>query len=103
MIIKAGVRIKGISQELLLGLFVANEVYALHGINMVVTSLLDGKHSETSLHYAGEAADLRTRNIPQDVDPQDIRKEIKDRLGEDFDVILESTHLHIEHQPRYFA
>jgi len=103
MIIKAGVRIKGISQELLLGLFVANEVYALHGVNMVVTSLLDGKHSATSLHYAGEAADLRTRNIPQDVDPQDIRKEIKDRLGMDYDVILEDNHIHMEHQPRYFG
>ena len=100
MELKSGVKLVGLHPELHLGLVIANEVYASHGVNMVITSVLDGKHSKTSLHYAGYAADLRIKNLGN-TDPYDVAKEIKRRLGVDFDVIVESNHIHLEFQPRF--
>lgn len=99
MRLKEGVKILGMSTELLLGLNVADQVYREYKIELVITSVVDGRHSKTSLHYSGNGADLRTRNFPEE-DHERIRAEIKDRLGEDFDVILESDHIHMEFQPR---
>lgn len=97
---KKGVNFQGISNELTLGLNVANEVYALYGVNMTVTCLLDSKHSITSLHYSGNAADMRTRDLKAKATANKIAKEIKSRLGIHFDVIVEATHMHMEYQPR---
>ena len=106
MILKPGVSTRGISNELLIALTVCNEVYAVHDTNMVITSMNDGTHSLQSKHYRGDAADLRTRNLPQNVDPQDVVREIKERLNSrDYDVIFESAdtpneHIHIEYDPK---
>jgi len=100
MKLKEGVKIQGISTELLFALNVADQVYREYDLGgMVVTSLLDGRHSSTSLHYSGNAADLRTRNLGPDAS-ESVRDDIKDRLGIDYDVILESDHIHVEYQPR---
>ena len=99
MNLKEGVQIQGATTELLFGLIVANQVYSDFGYELTVTSLLDGKHSLSSLHYSGNAGDLRTRNVaPEDRPP--IRDKIKENLGIDYDVVLESTHIHLEYQPR---
>ena len=100
MELKQGVIATGVQPELLLGLTVAIAVYDEHGTRLVVTSLCDGRHSATSLHYAGSAADLRTRNLPASADPAMIAAEIKQRLGVDYDVIFEGDHIHLEWQPR---
>jgi hypothetical protein len=99
MKLKPGVSLTGIRPELLPGLTVAALVYYRAGHDMVITSVVDGGHSLTSLHYAGAAADLRTRDLPAAV-AQQIRDEIAEALGTDFDVILEGTHIHLEWQPR---
>ncbi len=52
-----------------------------------------------SLHYAGAAIDIRTRDIPL-ADVQKLIARIKACLGEDFDVVLETDHLHLEYQPK---
>lgn len=93
----------GATPELLFGLNVADKVYADLGVEMIITSGNDGKHSLTSLHYSGNAADLRSKNIPGN--PAKVAKEIKARLNIDYDVILESRgkpneHIHLEWQPR---
>ena len=98
--LKVGVNATGIRAELLLGIMVAAGVYEEHDTDLVVTSLVDSKHSVTSLHYAGAAADLRTRNLPSSADPALIASEIKKRLTKDYDVIAESDHIHLEWQPR---
>jgi hypothetical protein len=67
---------------------------------MVVTSVNDGSHSYSSLHYSGCAADLRIRNLPEHTMPEDVANEIKERLGKDFDVIVEKDHIHMEYQPK---
>lgn len=99
MRLKRGVKATGTDQGIVLGLMVANGVYATFGYGMVITSLNDSEHSENSLHYAGAAADLRIRHLKPE-DKQPIRDEIAARLSEDYDVILEKDHIHLEYQPR---
>lgn len=94
------VEVAGIRPELMFGLYVADEVYRSVGVDMVVTSITDGRHSLTSLHYAGQAADIRIRNLPPNTSPATIAKEIKSRLNIDFDVVVEPDHIHLEYQPR---
>lgn len=89
-------RIQGVSCELLLGLNVAAMLYREHGETLTVTHLTDGKHMVGSLHYVGAAGDLR---LPKR-HPTLIASELRKRLGQDFDVILHKTHIHIEFQPK---
>ena len=93
------VKIQGISPELLFGLIVADRVYENHGRELVITSLNDGKHSKTSLHYSGNAGDLRTYYFTID-ETIIVRNEIKERLGNDYDVIIDGDHIHLEFQPK---
>ncbi len=102
--LKHSVRSIALRPELMLGLVVSDSVYRQHGTECVVTSLNDSHHAQTSLHYAGCAADIRTRNLPPNV-KQTVRDEIKERLTVDYDVVLEGVgtpneHIHIEYQPR---
>ena len=97
--LKSGVNCAHLSTGVLLGLLVAERVFDALGYKLVITSGLDGEHSKTSLHYAGEAVDLRTRHVQPQHLPL-IVDEIRKSLGENYDVVLEATHLHVEHQPR---
>lgn len=66
---------------------------------LVITSAADGVHSKGSLHYpengseGGQALDLRIWNLP---DPQRTANELQRELGADYDVVLESDHIHVE-------
>lgn len=66
---------------------------------MTITSTNDGKHMNKSLHYRDRAIDIRTR----DMEPANrilTQVYLKRWLGVNFDVILESDHIHIEHDPK---
>lgn len=76
---------------------VVTEVMNPHG--WVITSALDSEHRVGSLHYVGLALDYRTRHIPAE-QLITIADTIRQRLGEQFDVVLESDHLHVEFQPK---
>mgnify|MGYP001571675376 CR=1 FL=1 len=93
--LKPGVTAKGIQPELLLGLVVLDAQYAKAGYTCVITALTDGKHMEGSLHYTGQAADTRTRDISPAV-VQLIVKNTKEALGQDYDVVIEGDHVHLE-------
>lgn len=95
----SSVKIQGIRTELLFGLIVADQVYKEYGKELVITSLNDGNHSVTSLHYSGCAADLRTNYFTPN-ECIKVEHEIKERLGIDYDVIFETNHIHLEYQPR---
>ncbi len=97
MKLKPGVRLNGIKPEMLAGLMIAQSVFADR--EMVITSVTDGKHSRGSLHYAGMAVDLRRRHLGVK-DAELVLAALKDALGADFDASLESTHFHIEYQPK---
>ena len=94
--IKKGVRIHGIKPEIVLALVIADQVYTALGHELVITSVIDGAHSRASIHYTGGAVDLR---LPGD-DGIAARNRIARRVGGDFDVVLESNHIHIEWQPK---
>lgn len=70
----------------------------------VVTSVGEGRHSETSLHYGTpydvrvRAVDLRTRNLSSE-EVNAIIGELHRLLGEAYDIIDEGTHCHIEYDP----
>ena len=93
------VNVNGIRPELVLALVIANDIYANHGENLVITSLNDGKHSQTSLHYSGCAADLRTRYFLKS-EQSKVVNDLKEALTIDFDVVLEKDHIHLEYQPK---
>lgn len=99
MQLKNSVKLQGISNELLLGLIIINDIFKSFEIDLVITSLVDSKHSPKSLHYSGNAVDIRTSNIPKDIDRNYLIKLIQQSLGPHFDVIDEQTHIHIEYQP----
>ncbi len=100
MILKdSTVKIHGIRPELVFALHVADQVYSSFDQELVITSLNDGVHSKTSLHYCGSAADLRIYYFPIPVQKQ-VVEILLGKLGADFDVVLENDHIHLEYQPK---
>lgn len=78
---------------------IVDGIYTKHDVlDCVITSGSDGKHSEHSLHHKGRALDFRTRNIPSTL-RKTVEQEIGQALGDNYDVVLESTHLHVEYDP----
>lgn len=93
--IKDGVRIRGISPEILLAIQVAESVLEQAEEHLVITSVTDGRHMAGSMHHIGEAFDMRLPMLAEEV-----TKELQWRLGSAFDVVLEPTHIHVEHDPK---
>lgn len=93
-----GARIRGLRSEILFAICVVDEIFAQYGVEAVITSGIDGKHSRGSIHYSGGAVDLRSRDFA-DGDAERAVAKVKDALGPDFDVILEHNHIHMEYQP----
>jgi len=100
MKIKPGVRVFGLRPEMVLALVICESIYRKHGVEVVITAGIEGKHKRGSFHYAGAAADIRIWNLPETVQPVSVRNEIADALGPDFDVVLESDHIHVEFDPK---
>lgn len=97
--IKQGVDIRGIKHETVLAFSIAQRVYQRFGLDCCITSCRDGEHKRKSKHYDGYAIDLRTSNIPRN-DRQLVCDRIIAALGQQFDVLLEPDHIHIEFDPR---
>lgn len=97
--IKAGVDLRGLTPQMAVAYTIACTVYQRHNYDCVITSGSDGKHGPNSLHYSGKALDLRTNNLrSESVHP--IYLKLKQALGEQFDVVLESDHIHLEWDPK---
>lgn len=101
IVYKEGVRIRGIRPELWLAIKAAEDSFDFLGQQLVVTSIVDGVHSSTSLHYVGHAFDCRTKHLSPERRLV-ILDDLKQRLAPlgDFDVVLETDHLHVEYQPK---
>ena len=99
LIIKEGVKIVGLKPEALLAINIAFHVYKKYGVDCVITEITGGAHGTASLHYVGLAFDLRTRDFNVS-DLERVKAELKEALGSEFDVVLESDHLHLEWQPK---
>lgn len=97
--LKPGVDLRLIVPQVVFALNVAERLYAKFDAECVVTSGRDGRHSDRSLHYLGRAVDLRTRVFTAN-QAAALRNELADALGPQYDVILESDHIHLEWDPR---
>lgn len=100
--LKDGVLIQGMSNEVLLCVMIVQKIYESYGYDCIVTSALDGLHSKNSLHYSGNAIDFRIRHLKKK-HKHKIFEDIKSSLTKDFDVVLESTHIHVEYQPKFLG
>lgn len=69
-------------------------------IDMIVTSGNDGEHMKDSLHYQDKALDFSVKRL-NIVQKQALVKEVKKRLGHDYDVLIHGPveHLHVEYDP----
>jgi len=96
MLIKAGVDISRLRPEIRKKLNeIARRVWSIERKELVITSTYEGNHSEGSLHYANLAVDIR-----RDKKGQEVRDELRDKFGLDYDVVLCTDHIHIEYDPK---
>lgn len=71
-----------------------------------ITSANDSQHKQGSLHYKNRAFDIRIWNIKADTSSKRhalARRWVVDmnnRLGRDYDVLLEADHIHGEFDPK---
>ena len=67
-----------------------------------ITSANDSNHMTGSLHYENRAFDIRIRNIIGQVSSEARlwAERIQVALGDDYDVLLESDHIHVEYDPQ---
>lgn len=101
--LKPGVRIRDKAQAMGLIREVANDVLSPFG-PAVMTSANDSEHMQGSKHYKDAAYDFRAHHILDSLVEQ-LRDEMKRRLGQDFDVLIESrgtpnAHFHLEYDPK---
>jgi hypothetical protein len=99
-VIKAGVDLRGLQPQMSVAYTIAAIVFwEKAGESCWITSASDSKHGPNSLHYKGKALDLRTKHLrPEQVHP--VYVALKDALGQQFDVVLESDHIHVEFDPK---
>ena len=102
---KPGVLIDNIRPEMVVGMMVAHEAFRTEGADLFVTSANDRRHSEMSLHYAGQALDYRTHVLDDDMVKVSVVGLINKACPADFDCLLESIgspneHIHHEWQPK---
>ena len=107
MKLKPGVKVRGISPELVLAAFVVDSILSKHNNDhTVLTSVADGSHRYGSLHFTGDAFDVRVHNLPSDLSlRQELITLIREALSDEFDVIYEghetsNAHIHVEFQPK---
>jgi len=76
------------------------------GYEPTITSAIDGKHKRSSAHNTGRAFDLRTwTTINSGVQiPPTRRLQMYDLINklvdDEFDVVTESDHIHVEYDPK---
>ena len=75
------------------------DVWTYHELTPTITSANDSKHSVKSLHYKDMALDIRIKDIHADK-LEKVMHTLKTSIGESWDVVLESDHIHAEFQPK---
>lgn len=91
-----------IQPEAVMAVIVADVIWKLFNQELVVTSVLEGKHKVDSLHYTGNAVDFRTRYFTDEEKSlvYALLKKVLLNIDSDYDVIFEETHIHVEYDPR---
>ena len=98
--LKHSVNPSQIKPEILLAIQVALSIWCRQSEPVLtVTSVADSKHGPASLHYVGYAVDIRIRELHNN--PKLLSDALRSALVDDYDVILESNHIHVEYQPKW--
>lgn len=96
---KEGVRARDLRLVMRPALMMVYSVYTEMNRRMTVTCTGDGDHTPTSLHPWGYAFDVRIRDMSIS-QRQKAYRQIKAMFtGTPYQVILHSTHIHIEYDP----
>lgn len=90
---------KGIQPEMTGAFPIIENVFQSFGVEAILTSGTEGQHMPGSLHPKGFATDWRSRHVPDRFRP-DLVEMLKEKLGKEFQVILEKDHIHIEFDPK---
>lgn len=96
--LKPKVSLKGLDQKMHPTLKRAGKIWQKYGKTLVITSTIEGKHCKGSKHYSGLAVDLRTKYFKKKIQTQ-VSDKLSEALGEDFQVLLENDHIHVEYHP----
>lgn len=101
--VKNGVSIGGIKSETIFGILVAATLFDSYGAPFVLTSVMDGKHMNASLHYGGFAFDCRlpSRYVVSGTLDAEVVEALAHALGAQWDVVLEKDHIHVEFDPDF--
>lgn len=100
---KQGVTVDKVNIVVFFILSVAATAYFEFGLpNLVATSISDGVHKPGSKHYEGMAVDIRIWGIST-IKLKKLVARIQAKLGQEYDVVLEATHIHIEYDPKEIA
>lgn len=100
--IKSGVRVLGLQIEIALAATILQSLFTKIGYEFIITSAIEGTHKRASLHYSGNAIDIRSSVVPEE-EKIHLLQMMKTVLGypdSDYDVILEADHYHVEYQPK---
>lgn len=75
----------------------ARMVLGNHKYQATITSANDGRHMSGSKHYKGNGIDMRT----YDMEGMEtvVATTARDFLGENYDLVLEDDHIHVEYDP----
>ena len=96
---KEGCVIVGLHPKMQVANCLVYDLFLRYGVQkMVITHGLDGTHGPGSLHLKRRACDYRIWDIPS-LRLNALAAEAQQILGDDYDVILEPTHIHIEYDP----
>jgi len=83
----------GLTTKTAEGLRRVSKAFAARGEDLYITSLREGTHSPSSFHPSGRAFDIR---YPKWGTPNEVVVSLRKSLGNDFDVVPEGNHIHIE-------
>jgi hypothetical protein len=97
MKLKDGVSLQDVSWRMFYAACVAEGIYKKYGAECVITSANDGKHGDKTLHHKGLALDLRTWTLGGR--EMQVATDLQKALGNEYDVVLEKDHVHIEWDP----
>lgn len=76
----------------------AEGIYASFGVDLVVTSLRDGRHMTGSLHYSGNAVDFRRWDLDAKGKTSAAAAALRSQLGRCYQVLIEGDHIHVEYE-----
>lgn len=98
------VDIAGLRPEMVIAWTIACFVFESFSVACRLTCGTDSVHGNGSKHYIGLAIDIGIKDEAGVIFPAELCnnlwKQIKENLGSQFDVILESDHIHIEFDPK---